>query len=85
MNLTHLIRKLIEFIEAKPINKIEDDIFDKRVSWINEHFKFIEPNDLYTYKQVLELAQHVKNAWSYDGLYRPLQLSYKRQKRIKGN
>jgi len=63
-----LIRKLVEFIEAKPINKIEDDIFDKRVSWINDHFKFIEPNDLYTYKQVLELAQHVKNAWHYDGL-----------------
>src|SRR6056300_173343 len=47
-----LIRKLVEFIEAKPINKIEDDIFDKRVAWINDHFKFVEPNDLYTYKQV---------------------------------
>ncbi len=62
-----LIRKLVEYLEGKPINKVETDDFDKRIKWINEHFKFIEPNDLYTYKGLLELAQHVKNAWHYDG------------------
>lgn len=62
-----LIRKLVEYLEGKPINKIDTDSFNKQVKWVNEHFKFIEPNDLYTYKQIMELAQHVKNAWSYDG------------------
>ena len=62
-----LIKKIIEYIESKPINKIETDVFNARVKWVNEHFKFIEPDNLYTYKELLELAQHVKNAWSYDG------------------
>ena len=62
-----LIRKLVEYLEGKPINKIDTDSFNKQVKWVNDHFKFIEPNDLYTYKQIMELAQHVKNAWSYDG------------------
>lgn len=62
-----LIRKLVEFMEAKPINKIGTDAFEARVKWVNEHFKFIEPNDLYTYKRLLELAQYVKDAWHYDG------------------
>lgn len=62
-----LIRKLIEYMEGKPINKIGTDAFEARVKWINEHFKFIEPNELYTYKRLLELAQYVKDAWNYDG------------------
>ena len=62
-----LIRKLVEYLEGKPINTIDTDSFNKHVKWVNEHFKFIEPNDLYTYKQIMELAQHVKDAWSYDG------------------
>jgi len=62
-----LIRKLVEYMEAKPINKIGTDAFNKRVEWINNHFKFIEPNELYTYKRLMELAQYVKDAWSYDG------------------
>jgi energy-coupling factor transporter ATP-binding protein EcfA2 len=63
-----LIRKLVEFIEGKPINKIEEDAFNAKISYINDHFKFVDPNDLYTYKRVLELAQYVKDAWDYDGL-----------------
>ena len=63
-----LIRKLVEFIEGKPINKIEEEDFNARISYINDHFKFVDPNDLYTYKRVLELAQYVKDAWNYDGL-----------------
>jgi hypothetical protein len=62
-----LIGKLIEYIEGKPLNKIDTDSFNERVKWVNERFKFIDTNKLYTSKELMELAQHVKNAWSYDG------------------
>lgn len=62
-----LIRKLIEYMEGKPINKIGTDAFEARVKWVNEHFKFIEPNIMYTYKEILQLGQYVKDAWHYDG------------------
>jgi hypothetical protein len=45
----------------------DTDSFNERVKWVNERFKFIDTNKLYTSKELMELAQHVKNAWSYDG------------------
>ena len=62
-----LIRKLIEFKLGMPINKIEEHIMLEQSGFINDHFKFIFSNDLYTYKELLSLAKHVKNAWHYDG------------------
>ena len=61
-----LIKKLIEFMEGTVINKIEETHFKERSEFINEHFKFIDPVKLYTYKDILELGQHVKDAWHYD-------------------
>ena len=63
-----LIKKLIEFMEGTVINKIEETHFKERSEFINEHFKFIDPVKLYTYKDILELGQHVKDAWHYAGL-----------------
>ena len=63
-----LIKKLIEFLEGKPINKIEETHFEERSRFVNENFKFIDPNELYSYKEILGLAEAVKGAWNYDGL-----------------
>lgn len=62
-----LIRKLIEFLEGLPINKINDEDLNKRAEWINNHFKIIDPNSLYNYKQLLKLGQDIKKAWDYQG------------------
>jgi hypothetical protein len=62
-----IIRKIVEFREGKPINKIEETHYKEQVKWINEHFKFIDGSKLYTYKSLLDLAQHVKKAWDYQG------------------
>lgn len=62
-----LIKKLIEFMEAKPINLVKADAYQERVSFISNNFKFIEPEALYTYKDILELAKAVKDAWDYQG------------------
>lgn len=63
-----IVRKLIEFLEQKPINKIEEEDFDKHLKFINEHFKIINSSELFTYRRLIELATAVKNAWDYKGM-----------------
>jgi len=63
-----LIKKLIEFLEGKPINKIEEADYEKSRDFVYNHFKFIDINRQYTYKELLDLAKNIKEAWDYDGL-----------------
>lgn len=63
-----LIKKLVEFIEGKPINKIEEKDYEESKDFVYNHFKFVDINRQYTYKQLLDLAEKVKEAWDYDGL-----------------
>ena len=63
-----LIKKLVEFIEGKPINKIEKKDYDKSLKFVYDHFKFIDCNKNYTYKQLLALARSIKEAWDYHAL-----------------
>lgn len=62
-----LIRKLIEFAEGKPINQIETEDFKKQYDWVFNHFKFVDTEKAYTYKDLLEFATAVKKAWDYQG------------------
>ena len=62
-----LIRKIIEFAEGKPINQIEKEDFEKQYEWVFNHFKFVDTEKAYTYKDLLELATAVKKAWDYQG------------------
>jgi hypothetical protein len=62
-----LIRKIIEFAEGKPINQIEKEDFEKQYDWVYNHFKFVDTEKAYTYKDLLELATAVKKAWDYQG------------------
>lgn len=64
-----LIKKLIEFLEGKVINKVDSDSFNMRLKWVNEHFKFIDPNTLHTYKTLLSLGEQIHKAWGYDGFF----------------
>ena len=50
-----IIKKLIEFLESKPINKISTDRFDKHCQFIIDHFKFGDTSELYTYKQLINI------------------------------
>ena len=63
-----IIRKLVEFLEGKTIQDISQEQFDKQSKYIYEHFKIIDSNKLYTYKELIELCTAVKEAWNYDGL-----------------
>jgi len=63
-----LIKKMIEFMEGNVINKIEEKHFKNRSQFINDHFKFIDPQELYSYKNILDLATELKKAWDYQGI-----------------
>jgi hypothetical protein len=63
-----ILRKIIEFYMGKPIQKASDTLINNAVEWANSRFKIIDVEDLYTYKSLLKEAQHIKDAWNYDGL-----------------
>jgi hypothetical protein len=63
-----ILRKLVEFLEQKPITKISEEVFNKHLDFINEYFKIIDNGQLYTYRQIIELATAYKKAWNYHGL-----------------
>lgn len=63
-----IIRKLIEFLSEKTITEINPKDFKKYSDFVYSHFKIVDGNKLYTYKELLELAKAVKEAWHYDGL-----------------
>lgn len=62
-----LIKKIIEFLEQDPINKIQESNFNSRLPWINDHFKFVSNEDIFDWEKLKNLAQAVFDAWKYDG------------------
>jgi hypothetical protein len=62
-----IIRKLIEYITAQPINKLREDDYQYAVQVVGKYFKFISPEKLYSYKDIIKLGQSYKNAWDYQG------------------
>lgn len=63
-----IIRKLIEFLAQEPLNQISKERFEKYNSWVNDYFKFVSNEQMYTYKDILRLANDIKDAWDYHGL-----------------
>ena len=64
-----LIKKLIEFLDKKTIKQMTDKGFKKSSDFINQYFKFIDTSKMYTYKDLIELGTHIKNAWHYHGFF----------------
>lgn len=63
-----IVRKVIEFKMNKPINIASDIEINKAIEWCDNHFKIIDVEDLYTYKQLLKESESIKEAWNYDAL-----------------
>ncbi len=63
-----LIRKLIEFMEGEVINKISKEDFIERSKFVDLHFKFIDPTELYTHREIIDFSTEVKKAWDFQGL-----------------
>ena len=63
-----IVRKLVEFLSEKPVTELNPKDFKKYSKFVYDHFKIVDGNKLYTYKELLELATSVKEAWDYHGL-----------------
>jgi hypothetical protein len=63
-----IIRKLIEFLEERPIQDVPEKLFEKHSKFIYTHFKIIDSNKTYTYRELLDLCKVIKDAWDYQGL-----------------
>ena len=63
-----IIRKLIEYLLAEPINKQSEESYQYGTQVIGKYFKFISPEKLYTYKDLIRLGESYKAAWDYQGM-----------------
>ena len=63
-----IIRKLVEFLARMPIEQIPEKKFEEITAWVNDHFKFVSNEKMYTYKDIIGLADAIKDAWEYHGL-----------------
>ena len=63
-----IVRKIIEFKMGKPIQTATEENIDEAVEWCDSHFKVIDVRDLVTYKQLLDEANAIKDAWDHDAL-----------------
>lgn len=63
-----IVRKIIEFKMGLPIHTASEKDIAESIAWCDKHFKIIDVEDLYTYKDLLKEATAVKDAWDYDGL-----------------
>lgn len=63
-----IIRKLVEFLEERPIQDVPEKQYKKHIDFIYTHFKIIDSTKLYTYRELLDLCKVIKDAWNYQGL-----------------
>ena len=63
-----ILRKIIEFKMGMTIQQATDSQISLAVEWCDMHFKIIDVEDLYTYKQLLNEAKAIKDAWNYDAI-----------------
>ncbi len=62
-----VIRKLVEFLAGSPINKIDEEDYKNHLEYIQAHFKIIDNEKLYNYRELIEVARGIKKAWDYQG------------------
>lgn len=61
-------RKIVEFKMRKPITMAEDAEIEDALKWSDSHFKIIDVEELYTYRELLEEAKSIKDVWNYDSI-----------------
>ena len=55
-----IARKLIEFKTATPIQQLPDATIESELQWINDHFKIILVDKIYTARVLLQEAKTIK-------------------------
>lgn len=63
-----IARKLLEFRTGHPIQKLPDATIESEVNWINDHFKIMAVDKLYSARTLMSEAKLVLDAWKFDGI-----------------
>lgn len=63
-----IARKLLEMKTGKPVQKLPDAQIEDELKWINEHFKIMQVDKIYTARTLMAEAKAIKDAWNYDGI-----------------
>lgn len=61
-------RKLLEFKTAKPVQKMTDKEIHAELEWIDDHFKIMEVEKVFTARDLMSEALKIKELWNYDGM-----------------
>lgn len=63
-----IARKILEFRTGTPIQQIPDAVIEKEMNWVNDHFKIMAVDKLYSARTLMQEAKLILDAWKYDGL-----------------
>ena len=63
-----ILRKLVEFLDLNPLNKVSSEDYKTHLEYVNKHFKIIDTSELYTFRGLMDIAKATKEAWDYQGL-----------------
>lgn len=77
-----ITRKLIEFIDGRQIQYIEEERFYRHLDFVNGHFQFIDNENLFDVFGLLDAAEMIYDEWAFDGMlidpYNSLTINQKR-------
>ena len=62
----NISKKIIEFLTGLPFQKIEKKTWEKKLKWVDEHFKYIDIDKFYSTTSLLEEAATIKKTFDYD-------------------
>lgn len=67
-DVNSISRKLIEFLDGRQIQYIEEKNFYRHLDFINGHFQFIDNESLFDVFSLLETAEEMYDEWPFDGM-----------------
>ena len=67
-DVNSISRKLIEFLDCRQIQYIEEKNFYRHLDFINGHFQFIDNESLFDVFSLLETAEEMYDEWPFDGM-----------------
>jgi hypothetical protein len=59
--------KLIQFYTGKVLQELSDAEMESALEWVNDHFKIMEIEKLYSARTLMQEAKEIKEKFNYDG------------------
>jgi len=63
-----IARKVVEFKTGKTLQQLSEREITETMVWVNEHFKIMDVQKLYTAYDLINEAKAIKAEWNFDGM-----------------